>query len=58
MIFSRVSDLLFLGASVGQPQAHDSSYPDDGVVLLNKVIQQRIGRVVLVLHPAIEDAHR
>ena len=54
----RMANLLFLGASIGKAQAHDSPYPDHRVRLVHKIVQQRIGRVILMLHPAVEDAHR
>ncbi len=49
--------LFFAGASVREAQAHDGAYLDNRVLLVHKVMQQRVSGVVLVLHRAIEDAH-
>lgn len=54
----RRADLLLLGAGIGQAQPHDGSYPHNGVGLLDKIVQQSICRVILMLHPTIKDSHR
>lgn len=56
--YRQMANLLFLGARIGKAQAHDGPYPDHRVLLVHKVVQQGIGRIVLMLHPAIQNAHR
>ena len=53
----RRADLFFLGASIGEAQAHDGTYADHRVRLVHEVMQQCVGWVVLMLQPAVEDAH-
>ena len=50
------TDLFFLSASIGKAQAHDGAHSDHRVLLVHKVVQQRIRRVVLMLQSTIEDA--